>query len=80
MADSGFVAAVPADAIPKEVAFRLCEQIREENRGKWYRWTAWMCWGCTTFCKDDMSRMCVGSRSDHRGCMQVCARFAQQKG
>ena len=27
------------EAIPKDVAQRLCEEIREDNRGKWYRWT-----------------------------------------
>ena len=74
-----FVTAVPTDAIPKDVAFRLCEKIREENRGKWYRWTAWMCWGCTTFCKGDMNKRCVGNQPSHRGCVQVNARFERQQ-
>lgn len=66
------------DAIPKDVALRLCEEIREENRGKWYRWTAWWCWGCETFCKGDPEKMCVSNRPGYRGCMQVNARYARQ--
>ena len=76
MEKGDFVDAVPTDVIPKDVAFRLCEEIREENRGKWYRWTAWMCWGCTTFTKGDVHKMCVGSQPSCRGCVQVNARFA----
>jgi hypothetical protein len=72
-------AAVSADALPRDVAFRLCEEIREENRGRWYRWTAWMCWGCTTFSRGDPGRMCVGSRPDYRGCIQVNARYGAQQ-
>jgi hypothetical protein len=78
MEKSDFVAAVPTDAISRDVAFRLCEKIREENRGKWYRWTAWMCWGCATFSKGDPEKMCVGSQLDYRGCMQVNARSTRQ--
>jgi len=79
MEKSDFVAAVPPDAIPRDVAFRLCEEIREENRGRWYRWTAWMCWGCTTFSKGDLEKMCVGSQPDYRGCIQVDARYDRQQ-
>jgi len=25
------------DAIPRETALQLCAEIRQENRGKWYR-------------------------------------------
>lgn len=66
------------DAIPKDVAQRLCEEIRKDNRGKWYRWTAWWCWGCETFCQDDPERMCFSSHSDYRGCAQINARYARQ--
>ena len=66
------------DAIPKDTALRLCEEIRAENRGKWWKWTAWMCWGCVTFCKGDLEKMCVGSQPDYRGCIQVDARYDRQ--
>jgi len=66
------------DAIPRDVTLRLCEKIRKENRGQWYRWTAWMCWGCETFCKGDPEKMCVASQADYRGCMQVNARYDQR--
>lgn len=58
----------------KNVALRLCDEIREENHGKWHRWTTWMCWGCTTFSKSDVSKRCVAQR----GCVQVNARLAQE--
>ena len=77
MEKSDLVAAVPTGAIPGDVALRLCEEIRRENR--WYRWTAWMCWGCTTFSKGDAAKMCIGSQPSHRGCIQVNARYDRQQ-
>jgi hypothetical protein len=68
-------ATLSAEALPREVAFQLCEEIREENRGRWYRWKTWMCWGCTTFSRGDPARMCVGSQPDYRGCVQVNTRY-----
>ena len=61
--------------ISKNEAFRLCETIRAENRGKWYTFGGLMCWGCVTFSKGDPARMCVSSRADYRGCLQVNARY-----
>lgn len=69
---------VEKNAIPRDAALQLCQEIRKENHGKWYKWTAWMCWGCTTFGKNDVDRMCVGSQPDYRGCLQVNARYDQQ--
>ena len=66
------------NAIPKDVALRLCEEIREEKRGQWYRWTAWWCWGCETFCQGDPEKMCACSQPDNRGCAQVNARYSGQ--
>ncbi len=66
-------------AIPRDIAFQLCQEIREQNRGKWYRWTTWMCWGCQTFCQGDMAKMCVGSRPDGRGCVQVNEGYARRQ-
>ena len=63
--------------IPKDVALRLCKEIREENRDKWFRWTAWWCWGCETFCRSDPEKMCVSNSPDYRGCAQVNARHDQ---
>lgn len=69
-----------ANAIPQDVAQQLCQEIREDNRGKWYRWTAWWCWGCETFCQNDPDKMCFSNHPDYRGCAQVNARYDQQRG
>lgn len=61
--------------IPKDEALALCEELRRHNRGKWYTFSGLMCLGCTTFSKGDPAKMCVSSRSDYRGCIQVNARY-----
>jgi len=66
------------NTILKDVALRLCREIREENRAKWYRWTAWWCWGCETFCQGDPEKMCFSNHPGYRGCAQVNARHARQ--
>lgn len=65
------------DAIPRDVALRLCAEIREENRHKWYTAGGMMCKGCVTFSKGDPAKMCFSSQPDLRGCYQVNARFDQ---
>lgn len=65
----------PVNAIPKERAFQICEQIRQKYGGKWYTLAGMQCMGCTTFSKGDPARMCVSSRSDYRGCNLVNAIF-----
>jgi len=64
--------------IPGDAALRLCKEIRDENRGKWYRWTAWWCWGCETFCQGDPEKMCVANHPGNRGCAQVNTRYDRQ--
>jgi hypothetical protein len=54
-------------AIPKDMAFQLCEEIRKEKAGK--RFT--QCWGCVKFSKGDPAKMCLSSRPDYRGCKLV---------
>ncbi len=67
------------EAIPKDQALELCEQVRRENRGKWYTYPWWWCWGCTTFTKGDVSKRCFNATADHRGCAQVNQRFESVK-
>jgi len=47
------------DAIPKAIALQLCAEIREENRGKWYRLAHLQCWGCMSFTKGGTLIRCV---------------------
>ncbi len=62
--------------IPKDQALAICEEIRAENRRKWYTYQAWWCWGCTTFTKGDSDKRCFANNNpDNRGCLQVNQRF-----
>ena len=63
------------DVIPRDVALRLCAEIREENRHKWYTAGGMMCKGCVKFSKGDPAKMCVSSSADFRGCYQINARY-----
>ena len=68
----------PAEAIPIEVAIKLCNQIRQENRGKWSTAAAWQCRGCVMFSRGDLAKMCLANRPGYRGCSLVNARFVRQ--
>ncbi len=61
-------------AIPQKTALQLCQEIREENRSRWYTLDGLRCWWCATFSKGP-ERRCFASRPDYRGCGQVNARF-----
>jgi hypothetical protein len=63
------------DAIPRDMAQELCGKIREENRGKWYRFEWWQCWGCVKFSKGDPGKMCFSNREGCRGCNLVSKRY-----
>ena len=59
------------EAIPKDMAQQMCAKIREENRGKWYRFGWWQCWGCVKFSKGDPLKMCFSNKEGYRGCNLV---------
>ena len=63
------------NAIPKNVAFQLCSEIRQQYRGKWYTFAGMQCWGCTTFSRDDQTRMCLSNQPGYRGCNLVNSRY-----
>ncbi len=66
------------EPMPLEVALGLCEEIREETRGKLLSWARLQCWGCMTFSKGEPAKMCLGGSPDGRGCNLVDARYARQ--
>ena len=61
-------------SVPRDAALRLCEEIRQEGRRKWYTWSAWWCWGCVTFTQGDPAKMCGAIVA----CPQVVERSARQ--
>ena len=67
------------DAIPKDVARQLCQEIREGNRGKWYSLGRWQCWGCARFTKGDPDKMCFNNKEGYRGCNLVNQRYDRIK-
>jgi hypothetical protein len=64
-----------AGNIPKEGALRLCQQVREENRGRWYSFYFWWCWGCYLFSRGNPDKLCFSNRTNNRGCCQVNKRY-----
>ncbi len=67
----------PVATMPRDVALQLCAEIRQEYRGKWYTLAGIQCMGCLAASKGEISKMCVGSRPENRGCNLVNARFAR---
>jgi hypothetical protein len=63
---------VDSKGIPREIAMKICEQIREENRKNRFSAQAMQCWDCVTFTGGDTSKMCV---SGGDGCGLVNARY-----
>lgn len=64
-------------AIPREVAIKLCDEIRAENRQKRFSLGRLQCWGCCKHAKGDVSKMCISSE---QGCNLVNKRYRSQKG
>jgi hypothetical protein len=64
------------EAIPREMALTLCQEIREAQRGRWWHWTAWWCWGCEKASGNDPAKMCWHSPPEFRGCAQVNALYS----
>jgi hypothetical protein len=60
-------------------ALDLCEEIRQENRKKWFTFNGMWCWGCSTFTKGDPTKRCFASQPDHCGCAQVNRRYDRRQ-
>lgn len=65
------------EAIPRETALRLCEEIRAENRGRWWTVNGMWCWGCARF-SGEPDRRCWANAPGNRGCAQVNARYDRE--
>ena len=59
------------EAIPKDVAYQICAEIKEGKAGGWFT----QYWGCVRFSKGDPTKMCVSSQPDYRGCKLVNERY-----
>ena len=62
--------------IPREVALKLCDEIRGENKQKWFSLAKMQCWGCCKWSKGDLEKMCLSSEG---GCNLVNKRYSLLK-
>ena len=66
------------EEIPKQIALRLCAEIREMNRRKHFSVAAMQCWGCMRFSKGDPEKMCLSNAPGNRGCKLINTRYDRQ--
>ena len=66
------------NAIPKDVAAQLCQEICLEQVTRWYSWLFSPCWTCQVFANGNPEKMQIGDRSGYTGCPRVNARFQTQ--
>ena len=64
---------VKKEIMTKEIAIRLCDEIREKNQRKLFT----QCWGCVKFSKGDQFKFCMASKPDYSGCNLVNAKYAR---
>lgn len=55
---------------------RLCTEIRDINRLKWWTRNRLWRWVCVRLAKADTSELRFGRRADNRGCSQVNRLYA----
>lgn len=63
------------DAIPTEIALKLCNEIREENARKRLGFGKTQCQFCYRFGKEKTERLCIFGNEQNRGCQQVNKRY-----
>jgi len=53
----------------KEEAEKICERVREKNKGKWWKISYWQCWGCAKFSSGDIDkRYCATPDGQYPAC------------
>ena len=62
--------------IPRDVALKLCDEIRSENRQKRFPIREIGCFFCYKYAKGDVGKMCISSE---QGCSLVNKRYKFQK-
>lgn len=68
-------AAAPSQPVELQTALRLCRQVQDEVRGKWWRSAWWQCAGCRRFGGGDPEKMCIAAAPGYRGCALVNRRL-----
>ena len=63
------------NVIPKEIALKLCDEIREENHRKKFGMGKMACYFCYKYARDNPSKLCIFAYELNRGCYQVNKRY-----
>ena len=58
--------------VPHEIALKLCDEIRAENKRKRLSFWKLQCWGCYKWAKGDIEKLCL---SREGGCNLVNKRY-----
>lgn len=64
--------------IPEEIALQLCNEIRQQYKGKWWSLAEMQCMGCNAATKGDMTKRCISNAPGYRGCNLVNVRYDRQ--
>ena len=59
-------------------AVKICSQIREQRKSKWYNLSLLQCWGCWKFSGGDYDKMCMKSASGYDGCNLINKRYGRK--
>lgn len=67
---------VIVDAIPLEMAVKLCAEIRAEAEKNWHTPAARWCWSCQQSSKGDSSQCGYLRAPGNRGCILINSRYS----
>ena len=62
----------PGQAIPRQVALKLCEEIRTENRNKRFSPGGLQCFFCYRWARGDEDKLCLSNKN---GCNLINQRY-----
>jgi len=57
---------------PREVALKLCDEIRAENKQRWFSIWRLQCFFCYKWAKGDAEKLCLSSE---QGCNLINKRY-----
>ncbi len=67
------------EAVPRDTAIELCQQVRQRLSGKLFSFWKWQCWGCVKFTKGEIEKMCLFNDGAFNGCGLVNKEWARRK-
>ena len=64
--------------IALELVLKLCDEITQQNKTKWWSFYHWWCWGCRKFSKTPEQRCFRIENGKNTGCSQINKRIKLQ--